>query len=143
MIHVWTVVCRRTLLDKDSNTLSLIESVEALQITPLTTPEDEKPVGLPIELEIATLWTRSEPGGGEHGRNRVNFVAPDKSSVVVGEPAEVDLRKFQRVRARVRLAGLRLKGEGRYWFSVELASGDEEWEEVARIPLDVNFRQEA
>ena len=134
--HVWTVLCRRSVVDSDTNSISLIESVESIQFG-LDKPKDAPtPAGLPLELELVTLWIRSDRRVPEHSQYRVFVQLPDESEREAGESVIIDLREFERLRARVRFDGIPFVGPGRYRFVVQLQEG-EAWTTVARVPLDI------
>ncbi|MFC2042656.1 hypothetical protein ACFLUA_00685 [Chloroflexota bacterium] len=49
--HVWTVVCRQAVIDKESNTMSLQEVLENIEI--IVEPEEGKIV--PMLFDVASL----------------------------------------------------------------------------------------
>ena len=134
--HVWTVLCRRAVVDSETNSMSLFDSVEVLQFGIAQPADAPAPEGLPVELELVTLWIRSDRTVPEHSRCRVAVQFPDNSERQVGETVEIDLREFERLRSRVHFSGIPFSGSGRYRFLVQLQDGDN-WTTVARTPLDI------
>ena len=131
--HVWSVLCTRSVTDRDSNTICLLDVVEQINVV--------APVSLPgalaIKLELVSLWTRTDPELPSRGRERIRLLAPDGSQTAQAE-LELDLTKFQRLRTQAQITGLPLSGSGRYWFAVDLQRENEStWQEVARIPVHV------
>ena len=131
--HIWSVLCSRSVIDRDSNNISLVEVIEQLQVTGSSAGV------LPISLELVTLWSRSHPERAAKGLARLAVIAPDGSK---SEPAEyqVNLTSHQRLRGRARIQGLPIRGAGRYQFDVHIkVEGDEDWRKVASIPLDLSI----
>jgi hypothetical protein len=133
--HVWTVVCSRAVIDRDSNNVSLQNVVEQLTIS-----REPGPVAIPVSLDIMTLWARADPDVPTKGRARTTFLSP--SGVVNDGPFEydIDLSKHRRYRSRGHIQPLRVEEAGRHTFRVELQKeGETEWRQVASIPLEINF----
>jgi len=138
MNHVWTVICSRAVIDRDSNNVSLQNILEVLSIK-----EAPKPQGvLPIELDVVTLWIRESILEPEIGYSRTRFLSP--SGKTLGEfESKVDLTEHERSRAKLILQGLPLREEGLYTFRVDMKKTEEgRWRKVAEIPLKVDFTQE-
>ncbi len=137
--HVWTVVCSRAVVDRYSNNVSLQNVLERIEIH-----DKPKPGGtLPIGLDVASMWTRVDPSVPTRGKMRATFRSP--SGAVTQGPFEldIDVSEAPRHRTRGHFASLNIEESGRYTFRVELQQeDDDEWHEVAVVPLDVTFREE-
>jgi hypothetical protein len=133
--HVWTVVCSRAVIDRESNNVSLENVLEQLTIS--TGP---KPGGLlPIRIDVMTLWVRSDFNVPATGTGRVTFVSPSGAESELLE-FPINLEEHQRFRSRARYQALPLAESGRYSFRVDLrVDGAEEWQTVSVVPLEVNF----
>lgn len=132
--HIWTVVCSMSVVDRETNNLSLFNIVEQLNI--LARPQPEM---MPqLSLDIVTLWVRADDTTPARGHSRLTLLSPTGEELGQGE-GEIDLSKHERLRMRRRFPlGLDLKISGRYHFRVELQLEDEEtWQTVAIIPLKV------
>jgi hypothetical protein len=131
MEHIWSVLCSRASIDRETNNISLFEVIEQIQV--LDNPARDQLVG---PFELVSLWARGV-GGPERGRVRVAIRGP--SGRLLGQDVqEIDLREFKRVRARFRVAGIPIEGPGAYYFSIAVAGDEpESWTEVAKIPLEV------
>jgi hypothetical protein len=130
------------LLDRETNSLSLIDIIENISMSPVPQSASDEARqglgGLVADIELVNSWWRSDPLVSESGFQRVRLVFPDGELLVLDESSIVDLAKFSRLRARLRLAGIPVKGPGRYWFCSEYRSIESEpWTEFGRIPLDL------
>ncbi len=133
--HVWSVLCLRSVIDKESNNITLYEVVE--QIRGGGALKDG--VAL-IQLELVTLWSRSDSTQPTQGRARVQLIAPDGKEHPEVQVYNVDLTSSPRVRQRLRMGGIPIRGTGNYIYQVEVEK-DSDWDVVARIPLDVKWEE--
>jgi len=131
--HIWTVLCTRAVIDKDSNNVSLHNVIEQLTIQ----EEVEPRTMVACPMEAVTLWERADPEVSGKARARVRVSAP--SGVSLGDVEYViDLIDYQRFRGRVGFPGILVVEPGRYTVRVDLLEeGDDDWREVAAVPLTV------
>lgn len=131
--HAWTVLCSRSSIDSESNTLSLFEVVEEVTLDGLIT----KPGAIPGPFDLVSLWSRARLDSPVEAETRWSLVSPTGKSLME-VAATIDLSQFHRVRARTRLAAVVIDSPGLYWFRGEAReAGAGEWTEVARVPLEV------
>jgi hypothetical protein len=150
---IWSVLCSQSTIDQGSNTVSLFNVMEQLNLQ-LREPLPERTPGqrpaLPVNLELVALWRRSNLAMEEHGLGRISVFGPNTTS----EPIQrFDIQRlnlaatYMRFRQRARLQGLPFDGFGTYWFVVEMNNCDSEWNEVgeweerARVPLELTELQ--
>lgn len=132
--HLYSIVCRKVIVDKESNAISTIEIAETFEIGGI--PNDQA-VGVPLSLEMVSFWERSDRGTPETGRTRLSLAFPDGSSVAGGE-SEIDLVPSYRARTIVRMSGIPVKGSGVHHFGVELQDRETgRWTEVTRFPVEI------
>jgi len=133
--HVWTVLCSRALIDRDSNNMSIHNVLEQLNIVAQPQPD----LALNLHFEIISLWVRERADTPAHGLSRVTLIDPGGATTPVSE-LKIDLSSTERVRHRVLSQGLPVGMAGRYEFLVELQEdGRSDWREVALVPLTVVF----
>jgi hypothetical protein len=133
--HIWSVLCSRSIIDSDTNNVSIQDIIEQITIN----AEPAENGFLPFPMELITLWGREEINEATKGTERVTFISPSGKAEVVSE-AEIDLTKVERHRQRVRFPGLPISESGRYYFKVEMNNGNNEWKQVSAIPLQVAFQ---
>jgi hypothetical protein len=131
--HIWTVVCSMSVVDRDTNNLSLFNVVEQLNI--FTEPQPN--AASQLSLDVVSLWVRAEAETPAQGKSRLTLLSP--SGEILGQAeGEIDLSQHERLRMRRRFPlGLNLQVSGRYYFRVELQLGDEAWRTVTNVPLRV------
>lgn len=133
--HIWSVLCSRSVIDSETNNVSIQDIIEQININ----AEPAENGFLPIQLELITLWGRKEINETAKGIERVTFITPSGKNEVISE-AEIDLTKAERHRQRVRFPGLPVNETGKYYFKVEIKNGDNEWKQASAIPLKVVFQ---
>lgn len=137
--HVWTILGSRAVIDKRTNNVSIQNVVEQLTVFGMPDPESR----IAIELELVSFWIRSDPNTPAQGRMRLVVVSP---SGKCAEPleTELDLTAHERLRVPIRFESFPCDEAGRYYFRVELLEkGDQEWRDVAAVPLTLVFKPEA
>ena len=133
--HIWSVLCSRSVIDSETNNVSIQDVVEQITIN----AEPAKNGFLPFPLELITLWGRKKVDEPTKGTERVSFVTPSGKSTVISE-SNIDLSKAERHRQKVKFPGLPLGEGGRYYFKVEFKEDSDEYFEVAAIPLTIQFQ---
>jgi hypothetical protein len=93
--------------------------------------------GIALELQLITVWTRTDPMQPALGRYRVDIELPNNEVKEAAAILDIDLRSFQRLRSRVGIGGIPYAGPGRYEFVVKLEANGE-WDIQGRVPFDLN-----
>ena len=136
--HIWSDICERSLLDKDTNLLSLINIFEELTIHDKISPE--KIVRGPIE--VVSLWVRSDVENPEKGFSKYSFISPS-GEILNEKEVPLDLTKYERVRNRVQFISFPLPEAGIYYFQVDHKKDDnDDWVTVANVPMKVIYKDE-
>jgi len=131
--HAWTVLCKKAIVDPQTGNITLVETVEQINATGAA---PDFPALAPMEMELVSLWYRTDIEVAVRGQGRIALIGPDGH--VVGDPQtlQLDLTTFVRARTIAKLPGLPVTGAGVYRFQVELSvDGQEEWRIVARVPV--------
>jgi len=136
--HVWSVLCERSFLNKETNNLSLIEAVEQINVAlPVAAAEATKEVA--VSLELTSLWSRADLAVGAFGHARL-VVWTASGARRIGSETLIDLREYRRWRMRSTMTSFPVSGPGLHWMAYELKLSDEEtWREVTRLPVEVVF----
>lgn len=134
--HVWTVVCSRAVIDRDSNNLSIHDVIEQLTIQGEPVPD----ASAPIELEVVTLWARKDLDVPARGYGRLTFLSPSGKTKAGPFPIDIDLSEYRRYRTRARFRSLPVGEPGCHTFRIDYKAEDgKRWRRVAAIPLEVIF----
>lgn len=137
--HIWSVLCSKGALDTQTNQISLLDVLEQASAT---LPADPKPgESLHLPCQLIGLWARSDPSKPEKAQCAVRLELPDGTATDRAE-MDIDLSTTTRFRSTFRMEGLPLQN-GALEFVVEhRPSADNDWAEVARIPMELNLTVE-
>lgn len=142
--HVWTVLCRSSVVDRETNILSLLDITEHMNMEGSAdlfeeAKQKESPA-VPVEFQLISFWIRSDLSVPETKLLRVYLVAPDawQSPPV---QASINLEgTYLRFRHRLNIGALPLRGPGLYTWCVQLNTHGDSWETVAEIPITVAIK---
>lgn len=138
MEHIWSVLCRLSIVDQQRNNVSLIDVMEQLSFVG-EVEEEEHPLALPFPIELVTLWSRTDLKTPEVSQARVLILSPKGEFLdPKGAEYDIDLTEYQRFRAMGKFGTLPYVGDGIYRFVVQnFDEKSEQWRDVASIPLEI------
>lgn len=136
--HMWSVLCTKAIIDRDSNIVSLIGAVDTLSFTDdedvlLERIKGEDAMGVQVDMELVMMWARSDFEVPEEAMARVSILAPSKAGNRVA-PFPIRLQETTHFRVKLQVTGIPFEGFGIYYFVVETQRG-KGWVESARLPL--------
>ena len=137
--HLWTVLCKRTVLDRYTNTVSMFQVLDELK-APLS--ELEMPATVPLEWSLTTLWMREDLTISEEFATRVDIISP-KGKTLGGSEAPVDMSAHKRHRMITNQDRLSIDGPGIYLFRIEYKAKNGRWVRAAEVPLELTDSTEA
>jgi hypothetical protein len=141
--HIWSVLCRRSIVDSDSNNISLNEIFEQLAVN-LEGKEKEmmgvKQINVPIEFEVVNMWIKEDKEKQTGAELEVDVINP-KGVLLKTFPQKFEMPSgMKRMRTRLKVMGLVVDQSGDYIFKVRIKEqGNKDFEIVAEIPLEVNI----
>ncbi len=136
--HVWSIICNKSVIDSESNTISLFDVMEQININIAgpKPPEEGKKILFPIQFEIVSLWTRENIEDPVKAEGRAKFIGPSEKGLGLMS-FDIDLSGFVRTRTRQKVSGFPFEGSGLYYFKIECKREGGDWEQVADLPLQV------
>jgi len=136
--HAWTVICQKSIIDQETNNVSL-DVLEQLNIKTPVVPPKAKGIFFPMQIEIVSLWYRGFEEKGIEGKGQIR-IETSNGNKIGSAGISINLTKSRRTRTRARLDGLPVPrvGSDYFYFIVEVESNSK-WIEVARLPLEVNI----
>lgn len=141
MIPVWTILCRSSSIDRNSNRLSLFDVVDELEIS--VSGASEGVIPAPVDLELVTLWRREHLTEPEELTYRIEIRGPGELRAR-SHTLEVDLTEFLRSRAVVKIPSIPVPltshGLETYWLVIQVEDGDGAWQQLSELPLDLTLR---
>lgn len=144
--HVWSILCQSSVVDQQSNNLSIHQVLEQLNVDLSekdrkllnNDPKVDKVIGVPFNFQVISMW--------QSLNNKINPVA--NAEIELYDPIGQSLQKIEfklqfekdkpRMRSIISSPILRITNKGLYIFKVRIKEGDTNtFSEVAEIPLEV------
>ena len=139
--HIWSLPCREAIIDRSSNSLTLVGVLEEIQVTiakPADAPSDPPPVGT-LDFVVVSHWIKAEEPDVEDMKLRSRFYAP--SGKLLGQSEHpFSFKGHRRARNVLNIRGLPLPEEGQYTIELQEPAGESRWRTVAKLPLDVKIK---
>lgn len=145
--HIWSVLCRESIINQENNNLSLHEVLEALQVGLKPATEEakgQKPEAvIPINFEITSMFVKENMEKGEKAELETAFYNP-KGEMINKDVKGIEMPSgMKRIRTRMKASGLRVQDSGDYIFRVAIKEeGQKLFKVVAELPLEVNIKIE-
>lgn len=138
MQHHWSMLCQSSVIDIDSNLLSLYNCLEELNVnTPL---KPGVPINLPISFEVVSFLSDAQSKGERKLHLKAEMIDPKgkKINEFGGELFFKDGSK--RLRSRLKIQGLALSEPGTYIMHLTFKGlNDLDFKAECDLPLDVNI----
>ena len=148
MKHIWSILCTRSIIDNETNNISLIDTLEKININ--IHPKQKgvgsikdalEPITIRGQFEIVSLFKRSNTAEElEKAQQLIEFYGPDDKKIEEFVKAVEISKQFQRMRVRFRIQKLTFFKAGEYKFVVKLKEeGQIKYQTVAELPLEVGI----
>lgn len=144
--HIWSLLCRRSVIDSETNNLSVYDILEQLTVDIKIKKGNENKaakINIPIEYEVISFWVKT-PGIKEFkGGIKLEIINPEgKVEKTFEQPLEIPKDK-RRLRSRIRISGFVADTAGNYIFRINYKESDkEQYKKAADIPLEVILKKE-
>jgi hypothetical protein len=137
--HLWTVLCSKSSIDKETNNVSLFSVIEQVTISGPTLPQGQTGL-VPMEFELVILWYNSPVAGPQRGHARILFKDSSDNTLSTFE-FDADVTSSRRHRTTAKVNGLPFREPGTYRFLLQLnLEGETEFKDIISYPLDISFQ---
>lgn len=141
--HVWSILCRESVINQDDNVISIIGVLEELNTT--LTPKDSKApmpekITIPFNFEVVNYWMRDLVKEDVlHIKTAVIDPEGKEISSVVND--SVFPSNVKKLRTRLKIQGLTITKSGDYFVKVNLkVNEDKDYKLIAELPLKVTIK---
>ena len=144
--HIWSLLCRNSVIDSDTNNLSIHDILEQLNIDAVLkegqSDTAQQSVNIPLEFEVVSFWLKTNGEEKPRGELNIEAISPE-GKVLTHFLRDIEIPKeVQRLRTRLKITGLVVEGSGTYIFRISLREKSEDaFANVAEIPLQVNINR--
>lgn len=143
--HIWSVLCQKTIVDSDTNNISLVDILEQLTANVnIKDPKNElKEINVPINFEVVSFWLKDSAEKVVKANLEIEIIDPE-GKVLKKFPQTLEFPpNIRRLRSRLRILGFVLTVSGNYVFKVKIKDEKrKEYQDVAELPLEVNLKKE-
>jgi hypothetical protein len=136
--HVWSIACRKGLIENNTNVISLMEIFEKVDVDlkEKIKFDENKPALVPFSFEVVSFWKRQPEARATKGEARLNILSP-KGKKLGGTSINFEIPALKSsARTIAKVNGLPITGSGEYLIEIQEKRGDK-FIIAAHIPLEV------
>lgn len=142
--NIWALLSRRSVIDKESNNISIYDVLEQLEIGVKITKQEETPqeIKIPIEYEVVCLWKRESKENKLTADLIIEIINP-KGKTIKEIPQTIEVPAgMRRLRSVMRIMGFVASIPGDYLYRIKVKEeGQKEFRTAAEIPLEVHLKK--
>lgn len=146
MIHRWSVLCGRSIIDNNTNQISLLDVVEkveaGVEVESLKKLKNEGKgvLVIPINFELVSYISNIDPDKDSTIEMKLTLSDPKGIQLQESSPKFDVPKKIKNMRVRMGVQGMTVNESGVYLFKVWLKKNkDKEFVNVAEIPVEVDI----
>ena len=149
--HIWSVLCSNSSVDIDTNSLSIFNVVEQLNIQSIpkvvslhnnnSSPKEagQESSVIPVTFEIVSLFQRQDPEADKLLNDAILALIDPRGKILKENNFQIVFPKgSKRLRFRTKLGGMPITISGEYRFILKVKTG-KDFHEMSRLPLDVKI----
>lgn len=143
--HIWSVICKESVINQDDNVISLIGVIEELTLSLVPKKEDldklPEKINVPLSYEIVSYWMR-ESLRAQQIDIKVTITSPDGEILLNNEHGAIFPDNTKRLRSRLKIQGFVIKKTGEYTLKVYLKNKTGSYDQVSQLPIQVKLNKE-
>lgn len=144
--HIWSVLCRESVIDQDNNNISIHGVIEELSISlaPVNgTGKLPEKLNIPMNYEIVSLWQKSKEVDLARTEIEYLFIDSENKELLRNTQTMEIPKTSRRFRSRMKIVGMPISKEGDYKFQIKMKEeGTDTLHLVAELPLEVKITLE-
>ena len=127
MKHLWSIICSKLIIDKETNNATLVDLIEELKT------ENEKELIIPFQ--VVSLWlVEKEEECGKRFDVLIDFFCPKNTKLNESHFSIEAPQKQKRIRTNIKFDRFFLRGSGTYTVRVFIDKVN-----VAEIPIEITI----
>ena len=146
MKHVWTVLCQKSIVEKDTDRISLLNALDSLGFI-VSKEKLQKEKSVPVNLEILSCWSRCD-GEVADFLVKIEFINVAKNKVLIASEEkiissnnELPAEKLSSLRSRLLIPFLPIESAGAFIFKIsQKKKNDSDFSVVAELPLEIKIK---
>ena len=142
MKHIWSVLCKKSIIDADTNNISLNEILEEVNFNIPLDKAYNLPGNFNFDYEIVSFWTSANPKGKEKFYAEMEFVDPNKKPLNKIEQEIAFPENKRKLRTRIKANGLSVTEDGEYTLKIKAKEKkSDKFKLLTEIPLTINIKR--
>jgi hypothetical protein len=139
--HLWSVLCATTMVDRETNSLSLMNLVDQLNIDKELQSIKKLPINIPINFEMVSLFQRLDKWEEKELEiDSVIELLDPQGKLLTHFDFKINFPKgAKRLRYRLKISSVMMTTEGQYQLILKIKDGNL-LREVTKLPLDIKFQ---
>ncbi|GEM_PF-2921715 len=139
--YIRTIICAKSIVEAESNNISLIELIDAITINTKEPLPKGKPTGIPLGFEIVSFWTKEKDADDVQIDLKLEALDP-KGEVLNSHNGVFTFPKDkQNMRFIFKLAGFKVTESGVYLLRLSYKEhGETEYKLAEETPLALTFQ---
>ena len=138
MKNIWTVACNNSIIDQETNSLSMIETLDEINV-PYEGKVSLKEIKvIPISFYIISLWFNENIRTDRRFELAVDVADPKKKIIQTFTQSCTMEKGKQRLRVVYKIKGFGFNEQGIYTLIIKLKEGSS-YKKVNEIPININF----
>ena len=141
MKNIWSAIANKTVVDKDSNMISIFDCIEQFNINIDKKKTDKNEVKkIPAKLEIVSFWKDDEIKKERRGEFVIELYDPNNKRLNKYENSFVMPKAMKRMRTIITFGGFPITTEGEYVFKIKYRKNKKgKYVQVSELPVEVIF----
>lgn len=140
--HLWTIICEKATIDRDTNNISLIEIIEGISVGVEAQQDLNKPLAstivLPVTWTVVSTYVRDDLTTVEKAEGELRLISPSGQTMATS-PFEIDLTQFVRMHCLMKFVGWPVSEPGHQLLKVAVKSTEGKQIQTVEVPLEVRF----
>ena len=139
--NIWSIISTKTVVDKDSNMISLFDCIEQFNVNIDKKDIDKNKVKkVSAKFEIVSFWKDDEIKKERHGEFAIELYDPNNKKLNKYENSFVIPKAMKRMRTIITFGGFPITTEGEYIFKIKYRKNKKEkYVQVSELPIEVIF----
>ncbi|MCK5466398.1 hypothetical protein KAI56_02795 [Candidatus Parcubacteria bacterium] len=141
MKNIWSAIANKTVVDKDSNMISIFDCIEQFNINIDKKKTDKNEVKkIPAKFEIVSFWKDDEIKKERCGEFAIELYDPNNKKLNKYENSFVMPKAMKRMRTIITFEGFPITTEGEYLFKIKYRKDKKgKYTQVSELPIEVIF----
>lgn len=138
MQHIWSIVCQKSIIDTDTNLISIIDSIEGfgVNLNKNIIKKQDEVTNISINFELVSFWFDATVDMDRKQQTKIELYDAQNNKIKEYQNDFTIPKSLKRMRSRMKISGFPFTVAGDYTFKIKIKEGDK-YKEVATIPVEI------